>query len=342
MEKPKVSIIIPFYNAEKFLDRSVGSVINQTYSNWELICVDDLSTDNTAEILKKYAQKNPKIKFFEKEKRGGCAAPNMNYALQHVTGDFVFGLGHDDELSSDCLEKMIARQIDTGADIVIPDCCYTYTDDKSKNWTMAGIVDCWGKTNKSIDRSIILTNRKAFELSLFWQIHSFNLIRTSIVQNHKYCEEGMNGDEYSGRSFYLFANRIAFSEGVYYYYQHPQSITKKLSVKQFDIYKSLYSLEKLLIENHFEYVHIRNLQEKREHLYKVLLKKYNKTKNMLSEEEQKQIEWMLNDNYQLLKKINILKYKTFKDYMADLFSISNVGNKKVLRILGIKIRYKKK
>lgn len=340
MKKPKVSVIVPFYNSEKFLDRSVGSVINQTYSNWELICIDDLSTDKTAEILKKYAQENPKIKFFEKETRGGYAAPNMNYALKHVTGDFVLGLGHDDEISPDCLEKLIKRQIETGADIVVPDCCYTYTDDKSKNWTMAGIVDCWGKTNKSIDRSIILTNRKAFELSLFWQIHAFILIRTSIVQKYKYCEEGMNGDEYSLRLFYLNANKIAFCDGIYYYWQMSSSITKKLSPKLWDIYKTLYLLEKLLIENHFEYVHIRNVQEKREHLYKVLLKKYNRSKNELSKEEQKQIEWLLNDNYQLLKKINILKYKTFKDYMADLFSISNVGNKKVLRILGIKIRYK--
>lgn len=63
---PKISVIMACYNSEKFVGKSIQSVIDQTYSNWELLCVNDMSTDNTLDVLQQYAAKDSRIKVFEK------------------------------------------------------------------------------------------------------------------------------------------------------------------------------------------------------------------------------------------------------------------------------------
>ena len=169
-KSPKITIIMPCYNCADFIYRSIESVLNQTYLNWELLCINDMSTDNTLDILNQYAQKDKRIKVFNRKKRIGKAAPNCNYALEKATGYFICRLDPDDDISTDYLEKLIKRQQETNADIVIPDCCFVYPSNSNKNWTMAGILKRWGKTNKKINRDIILTGRQACELSLNWRI----------------------------------------------------------------------------------------------------------------------------------------------------------------------------
>ena len=73
MEKELVSIIVPVYNAERFLEDTIKSVKNQTYSNWELIFVNDCSPDNSVEIINKYLKKDKRIKLFLQEQNGGAA-----------------------------------------------------------------------------------------------------------------------------------------------------------------------------------------------------------------------------------------------------------------------------
>ena len=85
---PLVSIIMPVYNASKYLDEAILSVLNQTYKNWELITVDDGSKDNSLEILKRYAKENKKIKVFKNKKNLGVGK-TTNYALSKAKGKFI-------------------------------------------------------------------------------------------------------------------------------------------------------------------------------------------------------------------------------------------------------------
>jgi len=91
----KLSVIIPVYNGEKYLKESLDSVINQTFKDIEVICIDDKSTDNSLEILKEYAQKDKRIRIFEQEINKG-AGPARNLGLDNAKGDYIMFLDPDD------------------------------------------------------------------------------------------------------------------------------------------------------------------------------------------------------------------------------------------------------
>jgi glycosyltransferase involved in cell wall biosynthesis len=97
MEKG-ISMIMPAYNAEKYLDLSIGSVLAQTYKEFELIIVDDGSKDNTWEICKRYAEKDCRVKAFHKENEGVSLA--RNYALDKVGKEYVMFIDADDYIDS--------------------------------------------------------------------------------------------------------------------------------------------------------------------------------------------------------------------------------------------------
>lgn len=101
---PKVSIITPLYNSSDFIAETIESVLNQTYSEWEMIIVDDCSTDNSVEIVKEYANKDKRINLIVLEENIGAAAAR-NVALENASGRFIAFLDSDDLWKSDKLKK---------------------------------------------------------------------------------------------------------------------------------------------------------------------------------------------------------------------------------------------
>lgn len=100
-----VSVIMPSWNTGRFIAESINSVIAQTYENWELIIVDDCSTDDTDEIVASFA--DDRIKYFKNEKNSG-AALTRNRAMREAQGEWIAFLDSDDLWTADKLEKMIA------------------------------------------------------------------------------------------------------------------------------------------------------------------------------------------------------------------------------------------
>ncbi|SFC56097.1 glycosyltransferase family 2 protein [Flavobacterium phragmitis] len=101
-----VSILTPTYNTEKFIRATIESVQNQTYENWEMILVDDGSTDQTVSVIEEFAQKDSKIKVFKLEKNSGNGFAR-NVALDKASGKYIAYLDSDDLWRSDKLEKQI-------------------------------------------------------------------------------------------------------------------------------------------------------------------------------------------------------------------------------------------
>ena len=97
-----VSIIMPIYNASKYLNETIESVIAQTYTNWELILVDDCSTDNSIELIKRFA--DDRIKLMENQTNSG-AAVSRNRAIEKANGKYIAFLDSDDLWSKDKLSK---------------------------------------------------------------------------------------------------------------------------------------------------------------------------------------------------------------------------------------------
>lgn len=102
----KVSIITPVYNAEKFLEDTICSVQNQTYEDWEMILVDDRSTDNSKEIITRLSKEDSRIKYIELAENSGAAVAR-NTAIENATGRFIAFLDADDKWTEDKLEKQL-------------------------------------------------------------------------------------------------------------------------------------------------------------------------------------------------------------------------------------------
>ena len=101
----KISIIIPVYNSAKYLNRCLGSILNQEYQNYEVILVDDGSSDNSSQICNLYSKKNKRIRFYRLKHCG--VSKCRNFALSHVTGDFLLFVDSDDELTPGLFKNII-------------------------------------------------------------------------------------------------------------------------------------------------------------------------------------------------------------------------------------------
>jgi len=116
-EKPYVfSIIMPCYNSEAYISNAMDSIVNQTYPHWELIAVNDGSTDNTLSILSKYSNNDSRIKIYSKENGGYVSA--VNFALDKITGDYFLFLGSDDQLSMTLFQELSSSMVDKSPDCI--------------------------------------------------------------------------------------------------------------------------------------------------------------------------------------------------------------------------------
>lgn len=116
---PKVSIIIPVYKAERTIERCLQSIIAQTYSDWESICINDGSPDCSVRILEQYALRDNRIKVYSKP-NGGVASARQ-FGVERATGDYAIHVDPDDWVDSDMLESLVTQAHASKADVVICD-----------------------------------------------------------------------------------------------------------------------------------------------------------------------------------------------------------------------------
>ena len=113
---PRISIGVPFHNVEEYLPQCLDSILRQTFTDFEVIMVDDGSTDGSFEICQKYASKDSRFKLIHQE--NGGVAKARNNCLRHMTGDFIAWVDSDDWIEDDYFERLIRTQERTGADMV--------------------------------------------------------------------------------------------------------------------------------------------------------------------------------------------------------------------------------
>lgn len=237
-----VSIFIPVYNGEKYLNETLLSILNQTYSNLEILLVDDSSNDSSYEILKEFAAKDCRIKIFKKE-NGGIVPKSFNFILPHLKGDFFYYSSQDDIFSLDLIKNMVSRQEETNADTVIPEMEF-YFENKYNNAKIIGL---------NLDKNAVLKGKEALIQSLNWNIHGFALFRMSLIKNEFFPEDAFNSDEYITRKMFLKSNKVVFCDGTFFYRQdNSQAITKTFSKKNFYVLNTLKKSYNLLKQNEIE------------------------------------------------------------------------------------------
>lgn len=145
----KVCVVLPVYNVEKYIDRCMDSIVNQTYKNLEIIVVDDGSPDNSKEIIKKYIKNNSNIKYYYKENGGLSDARNYGLLIAKSTKcKYIIFIDSDDYIEKNMIEKMVFCLEQNNSDIVV-----------------CNIIDEYEKTNKikKYENKYIGTNTNVFK-----------------------------------------------------------------------------------------------------------------------------------------------------------------------------------
>ena len=220
---PLISLIMPVYNDERHIKIAIDSVLNQSYSNWELIIVDDCSTDDTVNTIKAY--NDSRIKLFTLNKNSGGAFYPRQIALNYAKAEFICTLDSDDFLEPLYFEKMINRIISKRADI----CCSQLIkknncgkktvgklplDNFDSNSTFSG-KEAYFKT---VPEYLINLNGALIKAEL-WK-KALTIYKTEICDMYS-----AHDDENLGRIILLEANVVVFSDAIYYYIINPNSVT---------------------------------------------------------------------------------------------------------------------
>lgn len=237
-----VTVFVPVYNGEKYLEQTLICIQQQTYTNIEVLLVDDSSTDGSLQILNQFTEKDARFKVFVKE-NGGIVAKSMNFIMPKISGDYFFYTSQDDIFSLDIIEKMVQRQNETSADSVLPDMEY-YFENQQNNKKIIGLNG---------DKTIELSGKEALIASLDWSIHGFALFKSSLLKAEFFPEDAFDSDEYVTRKLFFKSNKVVFSNGLFQYRQdNANAITKTFSKKNFFVLNTWWRLFEFLKENNLE------------------------------------------------------------------------------------------
>lgn len=237
---PKVSIVIAAYNIEKYIERCLDSVINQSYRDLEIIVVNDGSKDTTLEKLEKKAMEDNRIVIVNKQNQGLIEARKSGY--EKVTGEYVLFIDGDDWIDLDAVKKLKSKIEENNSDIV----CFEYFETFDNKKKVEGIKS--KKFNNLQGKEFLKCILTGEILPMIWG----KFLRVSFLKN--------NNIEFPSNISY--AEDLAFvsslgcnnpsvtylDENLYMYYQRDESITKQISPKLLEISEAMNFIKKKLEE----------------------------------------------------------------------------------------------
>ena len=226
MKKPEdlVSVIVPVYNVEKYLNRCIDSIINQTYSQLEIILVDDGSTDESPAICDEYAKKDKRIKVIHKKNRGLSDARNCG--LDNSAGNYICFIDSDDYVDTNMIEYMHKSLSKNNSDIVI--CDYIIFDENNE------IKNSFTKTLFSVtdNKFDYMFN----EYKLLTVIQWNKLFKREIFDNLRFETGKIHEDEFIICKELESAKKITYDLfPLYHYYRRNNSIMGVVNKKRFDV-----------------------------------------------------------------------------------------------------------
>lgn len=239
-KKPAISILLPVYNGGEYLRSTLECISRQTFTDFEVICVDDMSTDDSLNLLNEYAARDARFTILERNSKGGSAVQGIIYGLPSCTGEYFFFMSQDDLMDDNCLEMLYQKAIDTGADAVLPDMVWYYESGISDKMILP----------PNNDYETLLQGKEAFELSVDWDIHGFSLRKMALVKEVGYDAIYFNGCEFGTRRYYLHSKKVGFAKTNFYYRQdNASAITKSFRVFTIEDYLTNIRILWLMLEN---------------------------------------------------------------------------------------------
>lgn len=220
--KEKLSVIIPCYNVEKIITKTIESLNNQTYNNIEIILIDDCSTDNTYKKLLEFKnQKN--IKIFKNEKNSGAAC-SRNFGIKIATSDYIGFIDSDDEIPKNYYEVLMQTLIQEKADVVVTDIISVDEQDRTKQF----YSKCYDENSEG----------KLKFINVGMAASSCNKVfKKELLEKYSFLEGKINEDIATIIPILIKAKKISYTNKTQYYYiqrknsvQHKDDFEKKLEI----------------------------------------------------------------------------------------------------------------
>ena len=234
---PQISIIVPVYNAEKYLSQCLDSILNQTFKDFECICIDDGSTDTSLTILQKYANIDSRIKIINQENKGVSSARNIG--IKNSLGQYLLFVDSDDWLTEDCLDKTFNKIKNTSADVVQFNYKFYYS--KEEKYESKTILES-EKIKKEDTISSVL--QKSYEGPVWRRIYKKDVL----LKNNLLFYEGRSSSEDGVFSaiLFLYTKNIVYVQDELYIYrkQISSSLTNNLNKLFVDWFYNFYIMIK--------------------------------------------------------------------------------------------------
>ena len=224
IDNPLVSVVVPVYNVEKYLDRCVQSVVNQTYENLEIILVDDGSTDKSAPMCDNWAKADSRIKVVHKKNSGLGMARNTG--LESACGKYIFFFDSDDYVNVETVEKCVATAEKNNSEVVIYGLCDVYDDGKiSEKEIVTDKTVFVGDEVKNEVLPGMFTYSMGFGISSCGKMYSLKKIK-ELSLKFKSEKEIVSEDAYFILELFPHINNVSvIKESLYYYYKRSNSLT---------------------------------------------------------------------------------------------------------------------
>lgn len=218
----KVSIIVPVYNVEKYIERCLKSLVNQTLKDIEILIINDGTPDNSMKICEKYAKNDNRIKIFNKENEG--LGLTRNYGIKRATGEYIAFVDSDDYVDLDYYEKLYNKAVKTSADV----CFSNYRINTEKNEILEDNIRCIPFKDEVIDSNSVLLNMlnvpsdnknitNYMGMSVWRAIYKLDIINSNhilFVSERKYISE----DIVFNFDFLENSKVVSFIRDSFYYY----------------------------------------------------------------------------------------------------------------------------
>ncbi|EOU1115907.1 glycosyltransferase [Clostridium perfringens] len=333
---PKVSIIVPIYKVERYINKCLDSIINQSYKNIEIILVDDGSPDNCGKISDNYAKKDSRIKSLHKENGGLSDA--RNYGMKYATGDYILFVDSDDWLKRNFVETLVNIAIKSKADIVQSGFYYTYEDHLLYD-------DRYYSENMNYIE--LNTQELMKELVINERVKNFawgKLYKKSLINDIPFKKGVLFEDVFWAHKVMDRVNKyIICHKPMYYYLQRNDSIVSTYTVRNLDIVRGLKERHIFIEKNYSNLVN---------ESYKIITKTILLHYYLLSNNKEKDLDRLYRtelrnyiiDNYKIIREAisDDKELKIELDLFRVNYSLSRIYVilNKILRKLKIKKQYK--
>lgn len=220
-----ISIIVPVYNVAPYLHRCLDSIVKQTYSHFEVLLINDGSTDGSAAICQEYVDKDSRIRLVHQENRGPSAARNLGISL--AKGEYVTFIDSDDFVEATYLELLHKALVTNHSDISV--CNFTSFNEERQAFLFSITSEMYFEKTYSVQEWLRQENQGRHNLHLVFTFSPMKLFKRSLWEGIAYPLGRLREDDATIYKTYLKAKRITFiNQPLYYYSQSPTGLSRNV------------------------------------------------------------------------------------------------------------------